>query len=225
MLTVVTFKYEGYRPVYNHRHVNALYSMVSEHLTIPHRMICITDDPIGIECEVFPLWEFDHLDLPRGQTNNYRCLKLFDIAENLGERLLVLDLDILIRQNIDSLITNDSFKILKGRAAPYNSSVYMLQSGNFKNVWSDYKGMKSHEQCRVINGRKVVGSDQAWISYKITNAPTWDMSHGIYSIGDCKRYSDYKEKAKIVQFAGGEKPWICTLGQLRREYNKYYGSA
>ena len=82
MLTVCCVKWGDKYPA---EYVHKLQNGVSRHLTIPHRFVCFTDDPAGLECETKPLP--DGLD---GWWNKVWLFKrgLFD------DRVIYLDLDI-----------------------------------------------------------------------------------------------------------------------------------
>src|SRR5690606_17846609 len=105
MISVVTFKWHtpGYRAKFTADHVNTLRRMVQRHYQAPHRFICITDDPAGLDggIEVVPLWD-DYASVPNptggGRPSCYRRLKLFDpaMAEVIGPRFVMLDLDCVI---------------------------------------------------------------------------------------------------------------------------------
>jgi hypothetical protein len=66
-LTVVLWLWNGWRPVYDYTHVNAMVRMLRANLSIPFRIVCFTDlpDTSSFICETRPLWdiEFNVLDL------------------------------------------------------------------------------------------------------------------------------------------------------------------
>lgn len=221
MLTVVTFLYRGYRRgAYKPAHVQALARMVAEHLTLPHRFVAIADEDVpGVE--TFPAWPAPEvLGVPPWRYNNYRCLRLFDIAEQFGKRLLVLDLDLLIRRNIDHLITADAFKIIRGRAAPYNSSAYLMRAGAHRHVWSSFDPLtveKVLAQQRMPSGKRWIGSDQSWISYTIPGAPMWDEVDGVAHIRRASR-----DNTALVYWSGAVKPWDALARMRHPLYHREY---
>ena len=213
-LTVVTFLYGGWRSgKYRPEHVYALQAMLQRYLTIPHRFVCITDQPGNLDCDTYPMWPFPSIDVRRGRPNNYQCLRLFDKAEDVagapGRMLLVLDLDVLIRDNIDHLVTDDDFKAVRGLHSPYNSSVWLLRAGAHKGVWDCFDPEGSPrllEEHTDPDGRRWIGSDQAWMSYMIPDAPTWDRGDGVYHyLRHCRRGPP--KGASLVYFAGNVYPW------------------
>ena len=82
-------------------YVNSLYKMVEKKLTIPHRFVCFTDNPEGFMdgIEVRPLPVLNDEGLPE---KAWKKLGLFtdELADLEGEALF-LDLDVVIRDNID----------------------------------------------------------------------------------------------------------------------------
>ena len=215
MLTVLCFKWNtaGYRSVFTAEHVNTLQSMVSRHLKLDHRFICITDDPTGLKCESFPLWDFPFVKSPTWKTNAYRCLKLFS-ADAVNwfetEHVLVLDLDTVIVNDITSLIDLDlDFKIWTDRHknTHYNSSIWLYRLGSRSQVWDTFNPVVSP---RKLKERNIMGSDQAWISYSLgSGEQTWSAQDGILSF----RYNldsgktALPENARIVFFHGKHDPW------------------
>lgn len=98
MLSVVciqTQNYCGRGPEY----VAKLRAMVKRHLTLPHRFYCITDDAAsnypGVRCKpaVYPGW--------------WEKIRLFKPGQFQTRRVLFLDLDTLIVDNIDHIASYD----------------------------------------------------------------------------------------------------------------------
>jgi hypothetical protein len=83
--------------MYGPQHVNALKRGVARHLSYPHRFICLTDDPKGLDegIEVFPI---PQLQLPEGNADR-RWTKLGILARDvygLEGSALFLDLDLIV---------------------------------------------------------------------------------------------------------------------------------
>ena len=82
-------------------YVNNLYYMVEKNLTIPHRFVCFTDNAEGLDdgIEARPLPELNDDGLPE---KAWKKLGLFtEKLADLEGTALFLDLDIVIRENID----------------------------------------------------------------------------------------------------------------------------
>lgn len=94
--------------VYPAQYVNILYRAVQRNLSLPHRFVCLTDNPEGL------LPEIEALDLPRAGipdsfwTDKGIWGKLAVFQPNLHGlegRALFLDLDMLIAGSLDELFT------------------------------------------------------------------------------------------------------------------------
>lgn len=226
-LVVVTWLWKGFRgQLYRGFHVNALEHMVRQHLTIPHRFVCITDMPQGIKCETYPLWKDPKLTVRVGpdRPNCYQRLKIFsdEMRNKIGPKILSLDLDIVIKSNIDHFITDDPVKMAKGKAAPKNGSVMLVQPGVNQRTYDDFDPKKSPDlavRWAGVNKVMLKGSDQAWISYKHFKCPTWGPEDGLYHFTLLR--GELPENAALVCFAGGAKPWMI---QCANRYPELYAT-
>lgn len=203
---------KGSRTNYTAAHVNIWAAMVSKHLTIPHRIACVTDMPEGIDpyIEIIkPPGEFVDLETPTwkgDKPNCFRRLAMFrpDAAKIFGERFVCMDLDCVIGANIDMLFDrDDDFVMYKGTSfdRPYNGSMMMLRAGARPQVYVDF-----NEENAIKSGAKYVGSDQAWISYCLgPNEKTWSFEDGICWWGS--QYNTLIPEKRIMFFPGQIKPW------------------
>lgn len=112
MLTIVTF---AYGRNYTFWHAKNLRTMLEKNLTIPWRLKVVTDAVHEFTVagfDVVKLWEVNAVlrqrNRPAGHT--FARLALFDknIGGSLGDQLLYIPLDCIIRANIDDLIPTDS---------------------------------------------------------------------------------------------------------------------
>lgn len=229
MITILTFLWKGWRPIYNYTHVNAWARMIRDNCSLPHKLVCITDDMHGIDqCETYPLWKFPDISQKKPQ-NSYRRLKLFDpqIGRKFGDRIISMDLDSVALLDIAPLISAHDFRAVQGVGAPLNGSMFMLKVGTNRHVWDRFDVNKSPlliEEHRH-NGRRISGSDQAWMSMQLPNAATWTEKDGIYQYSKLAGTPTPKD-ARIVFFAGVVKPWdlICKAmkPKLYERYWQYY---
>lgn len=225
-LTVVTFLWRGWRPgIYRPEHVHALRRMVSDHLTIPHRFLCICDKPRGLQCETMPLWRVGHVRSPPEMMNSYRRLRLFapEMREMIGtEWVLQMDLDTLIVDNIDPLITWDDLRMVAGTMAPYNGSMWLHRLGTRAHLWTEFnprvsprevfehgRQVRRDHQTSGANGKAQPyrGSDQAWIGYRCPDEPVWTADDGVIRVGKKRRRKPVPQNARILFFPGVPKPW------------------
>lgn len=219
MLTVVCWKWVGWKAIYRPQHVHALQYMVQKHLQIPHRFVCVTDDPKGLRCETVKLWSDPKVNLQAGHPNCYRRIKMFsNYAKTLlGEKILSIDLDCVILKDITDLITDDDLKILSGGAAPYNGSLILHKPGTRTCLWDEFDSeftppaILKHAK---KTGVRHYGSDQAWISYRCPDEATWTREDGIYH-WSAIRGKPLPENARIIFFSGREKVWSDTVKGTR----------
>ena len=230
MVSVVTWKWtpnNGYRSKYSGDNVNTLRRMVARCYQKPHRFICVTDDPTGInsDVEVVPLWS-DHGSMisKHGIKNPscYRRLKAFsaEAREWFGERFISIDLDMVLVGDVTPIFDRQEDFIIwsnstMDKRTHYNGSLWMMTAGARQQVWEDFDP-KTSPQLAWRAG--CFGSDQAWISYRLgPGEATWGPEDGIYSYRvHIARKMGYKlpADARIVAFHGGTDPWSYKAQQL-----------
>lgn len=221
-LTVVCWRWRpapGYRSTYGPETVNVLRRMVARHYPNPHRFVCITDDPAGIdpEVEVLPLWsDFDGLASPHGPKNPscYRRLRIYarDIGAVLGPRLVSMDLDCVITDDLRPVWDRPEDIILWGGTHPttaYNGSMVLLRAGARPQVWERFDPRRSPELARRAG---CYGSDQGWVSYCLgPHEPRWTKVEGVFSFrNDIHRRRSWPglpAGVRIVFFHGRFDPW------------------
>lgn len=245
MLTVCCFKWKPHktaRSKFNERHVNKLHSLFKRHLSIPFRFVCVTDDDRGIDPEIVivKLWDdLANVPNPSGPREPwcYRRLKLFskEAASLVGERILWIDLDMMLTGDIRHLVDRSDDVVLLETdrpQIPINGSMVLLTPGVREDVWLDFD-----EKTSPILARKkgYLGSDQSWLSFKLYgNVPTWKMGgpgrDGIYFFWQMAQQEGANPKlpadARLVSFHGRANPW--DLGPLscswvRNEYGDMNG--
>ena len=212
-LTVLTFKWNGWRPVFTSQHVNILRNQFAKHLTIPHRFVCITDDPTGLDCESFPLW--DDIEVP-GHKSHQDCflrLKLFSAwAAEQWEQILVTDIDMMLRGNIDHMITDDDFKII-GNDDRYFGGFWLHKTGTRQFLWDDFDAEQFSGWKEATD--TVIGSDQAWFNMRLGNEARYQEGTDFFM-----RRPDYEgplPDMPLAVFMGSMKPW--NTGPYMEEWN------
>ena len=225
---------------YEAHHVNTMVRMLERHTNQPHRVICITDDPEGIECETFPLWNDlssmkneSWKDLrPKFKTmvfpSCYRRLKIFSrevtnaLGINDGERVVSLDIDTVITDTLDPLFDRSEDFVgwhsgpghtnpSKWRLPGFNGSVWMFRAGACEYLWNEFDPVESPKLAKAAG---YLGSDQGWMSYKMFGkSAQWTTDDGI------RRYfaelmpvgATLLPATRIVAFPGTWKPWDLSV--------------
>lgn len=212
MITVLCWLWEqeGGRTSYTAEHVSIWADMVRRHLSIPHRLACVTDRPAGIAPHVeiiAPPREFEDVRISSWAGGRPQCLRRLvmfrsDAAALFGERFVCMDIDCVISGPLDPLFECESdFRMFKGTAPgrPYNGSMMLLKTGARPQVYEQFTPEGAAEA-----GRRFIGSDQAWISHVLgPNEAVWDEADGV---GWWKpRLAD--NPPPLLFFPGGTKPW------------------
>jgi hypothetical protein len=140
---------------YPSEYVNRLARGVRRCLTLPHRFVCLTDDPAGIDddIETKPLVE----ELP-GWWNKVALFKPH--IHDLRGTLLYLDLDMVVIRNIDELFSYPgefaAFETLR-RQGEFASALLRFEIGAQRRVWELFEP-RAKWVMREIYG------DQNWIN-------------------------------------------------------------
>lgn len=217
MITIVLWKWKkpGYRTVFTAQMVNTVCRMLKRNVTVPYRVVCITDDPTGIDCPTLPLWPnpAPHYGTAKRPNCFYR-LKAFDPAmrETLGDRFIWIDLDVVITANIDHILTaRTDFGIWRVdfEYSPCNGSMVLHRSGTRPELWNAF----DPTVIDPVNGYRaktgMIGSDQAWIAQNLreTTDRFFGMVDGVYSFR-CHLAMKHSlpQNACIVFFHGEHNP-------------------
>lgn len=219
MLTVLTWYWRqpGGRTVYGPDHVAIWADMVRRHLSMPHRIACVTDCPEGLPSHIeiiTPPRDFEDVRIPTWGEARPQCLRRLamfrpDAAEIFGPRFVCMDLDCVIGAALDPMLdVADEFRICSGTAMerPYNGSMMILTAGARPRVHAEFTPKRAAEA-----GRRFVGSDQAWISHILgPDEAVWSIDDGLAWYGMHRRASTPQ---RVMFFPGHTKPWmIATAG-------------
>lgn len=219
--SVITWKWDkpGYRSRFTSDIVNALRRDVARYYPHPHRFICITDDPSGLDdgIERVPLWTFwGGIENPTWGAKGpscYRRLAAFhpDFEQIAGKRFVSLDLDVVIVDDLTPLWNRpEDFVITKAVAGEqiYNGSMFMMTAGSKRRVYDRFDPERS-PQMTAAEGLR--GTDQAWIQYALgPHEATWSAEDGVFGYRvDCVRKlrGGLPRNARIVMFWGKPDPW------------------
>lgn len=224
---------------YPAEYVNRLYSMVSRHLTLPFQMVCLTDDPTGIDKAILCL-PIPELDLPSNlPERGWKKLTTFkQDLYGLQGTALFLDIDIVIVANIDCFFHykskhDDSVVIIRDWKKPWrmvgNSSVYRFKIGaypkllpyflqNFTSIRQNFR----HEQAFLSDYLRKHHHLEYWDS-------SWCASfkyHCLYPIPLAYIKPPKKpDNAKIIIFHGEINPHNAIAGTGGKWYRHVLPSA
>lgn len=226
----VLWKWEqpNFRTVYRAEHVN---SMVWQLLKggVPYdRIVCITDNPHGVQCRTFPLWEdYSALKNISGPhlPSCYRRLKIFDsktledIGFKPGERVVSVDIDAVVIQKFGELFHRDEDFV--GWYVPghrhrvvLNGSMFMFTAGQCDWLWHTFDPRTSPMMACAAG---YMGSDQGYLSHRLLGNKDnltikvggWtSIEHGVLSfVRDVRLARRLPRTTRVVFFAGKRKPW------------------
>jgi hypothetical protein len=220
--TIIVSLYRGWRSGYDCRHVNAIARALAAHMTIPYRLVCVTDIPAGItECETYPLWEVGVDKVGYGKPNCFWRLRLHDkeFACQFGELVVSMDIDCAIFKDPSPLFRGgEPFKIIRGteRENALNGSMWMVRPGAHQEIWDTFDArtvVAEIKVARLTAGRHVAGSDQALMALRILDPATWGPEDGVYSWRfHVEPAGEVPANARMVFFAGRRKPWDRSVG-------------
>lgn len=235
-LTVLTYKWAprpGYRSKFTGEHVNTLARMVKRNYPHPHRFVCYTDDPSGIDpalVDARELWN-DYAAVlnpsaPERGPSCYRRLKMFarDAGEWLGPRICAMDLDVVITGDLTRIFHRSEDFVIWGDTSPptlYNGSLVLFTAGCRPQLWEDFDPIESPALSRKM---RYFGSDQAWISAKLGPLEAkFGRGDGVYSFRNhiLRHNAPLPANARICVFHGAhdpDGPVAQRLEWVRRHY-------
>lgn len=179
-LPIVTFKWAGHIP-YSDDDVRIWANQWGRHMRGAFELLCITDTPdetaraAGIK--TLPMWR-DAFEFGR----DWHRLRLFaeEMADMIGPRFVVSDLDTLVLPGVHELVAGDEpFKAWRDpNRDQYCTALFMMDAGAFPHVWRDFDRAAA---LRLRESGLYGGYDQAWISYVLPGQPRWTAADGVLS--------------------------------------------
>ncbi len=194
--------------------VNRLYRQLQANLTIPHDVVCITDNPSGIDSgiRVVPLWS-EHADMG----GCYRRLRLFgpDAARLVGPRFAWIDLDSVVVGSMDAVLGRPEDIVLYRSNSvalqPYNGSMVLMNANARPEVWSRFDPGTAPSMAAAAG---FTGTDQAWMAYVLgPGEAVWTRDDGVMHFRlDCT--PDLPGHSRIVFFPGAAKMHLPTTRRV-----------
>jgi hypothetical protein len=125
MIHIVCFKW-GTK--FTAEYVNKLYRAIQRNVTVPYTFTCFTEDPTGIECETEPFI----MNLPTW----WYIIGLFNKDHGFKDKVLYIDLDTVITDNIDHILELDTdFAIIRDFYRPQGLQTAFIM---WKPEWGYY---------------------------------------------------------------------------------------
>lgn len=158
-------------PLFEPVYVERMASMLARHLRLPRRVYCFTDDPSALPRDVIPLpIPADLARLPRCRRRMWQYNRIVD--GTLGRRLLSIDLDCVITDDITPLVARAEPIVMwrVGYAGVLSGSFVLWDAGALDGAWrafdADREGYPRRAQPSGI------GSDQAMLNLWLRESRT-----------------------------------------------------
>lgn len=208
--TVLTFFWgNAYTPEY----IDRLAAGLRRHMPQPYRFVCVVDRPIQTQ---EALIQVPLRDPELTKVKGCFCrMRTFDpswqswLGVESGERILVLDLDLIITGFLGPLLTRrEPFVILQGvnnHGMAFNGSVWLTTAGFRPDVWTDF----SLEAAGKVPFASFP-DDQSWMESKLAPAagaylPSKDGTYAFQKPGWPKGVG-LPKNARLVAFPGARDP-------------------
>jgi hypothetical protein len=220
MISFVVWKWAqpGSSRVFLSEHVNVLRAMIQRHYRGSWRMVCVTDDPEGLDprIHVVPMpVKFEELQNPHGPRfpNCYRRLWNFsrEAKDILGERIFSIDIDVIISGDLTPLVERDEPFVgwhdrrRFGMGNKIAGGVYLLQAGAHPQVWEEFDPATSP---KIALDAGYSGSDQGWMSYKLFPPKAfWEEKDGLVKIKWMGPVTKPPPHIRIISTGGHVPPW------------------
>jgi hypothetical protein len=197
----------GWLPEYVYR----LHRAVDRHLNVPHEFICLTDIELGVRTlPLIPMPEIDDTDIPKF----WYKVQLFRPELELTSGCIFLDLDTIIKGNIDHYIDTFRDHDFLMAASPYRGNIscsyFMWWSGDHSDIWNQFQEKpvtEWNQHYHKANPGKY--GDQGFISDHVSHSLIQDVMGNSTTdiIRVTKNSSRGNDSARVIVFAGKRKPW------------------
>jgi len=207
LLTVVSLcAGDKYGPEY----VNRLKAAVARNLSIPHRFICMTDRPQGLDCETLPV--------PMNLPGWWGKIAVFNKKLFPGRRLFI-DLDSVITGNLDDFAAYTG-KLAVIRPFPgdrdngINSGLMNIAPGAYAQIWKKFSvNPQAAVQYCVANAVPAWNcGDQRWLELMIKEKLDYwqDLNPGQVVSYKFHCQQGLPDNARVVSFHGKPDPHDVT---------------
>jgi len=231
MLTVCCWKWKRAdgSDLFGPEYVNRLRAALDLHLSLPHELVCVTDDPTGVDARV------RLVDLPTTLSQTPRCrrrMQVFskDFARQLGDRILSIDLDVVLVGDITPIVDRREPIVCwrVGYAQVFSGSFHLMDAGHLDGLWRAFESDPEGYPRRVCP-RERVPSDQAMLNAYLRgdDVPHWTEADGFVTyfgagyerlehLGLGMRHTTLPAGARVVvmgsadlaELEAGRDPWM-----------------
>jgi hypothetical protein len=221
MLSVVTWQWGT---LFGVDYVNKLASMLRRHLHTPYLLHLITDveyvddDTLDYGVIQHPMFT-DHAEMRAASRSCFRRLRMFDrdFGELLGPRILHLDLDCVIVDDItplvdrpDPIVLVKQSEIAARQRVVHNPSMLLMDAGVLHEMWERFHAdptatwQAAKNQGWSCSDMSII-NDYLYKNRATVKASTWDEVDGVQSYWR-KDGKLLKKGARIVLFYGKDNP-------------------
>lgn len=222
-------------------HVVIWRNMIKRNLTMPHEHVCVTNredwaqdlERNGIRA--VPLDMSKHVP---GTVYVRLFMRRPDIGGILGPRIFMTDLDVVVVDNIDSIVDRTEPSVFwrnpnwvpndpDCKRAFYQSSIQLFSAGSHSCLYTEF----DPEQTPRWANRRFGGREQAWISERLPwDEAYWTKDDGVYGagrLGDTSPGVDVRSTAlpvgaKIVSCPGQRAPWQEEFMEIHPWAKEFY---
>lgn len=193
MLTIACVQVGNYQKR-GSEYVNNLHRACRNHIAVPFGFACLTDDPEGLHHDI------RIIEKPSNAWGWWCKLALFKQGTFAG-RVLYLDLDTLLLDNLDDLARYDGPLACLGCARAnrmFWSGVLAWEAGKYDFIWTEW----------LRAGQPILGGDDEWME-RITHSRAVRLQRqfkGFYSYNFHKCQNAVPGDARLIYFGGKPKP-------------------
>ena len=190
--------------IYTHKYVNNLVDGIKSNLSVPHRLVCITDDKRGLSSDIDDVIRFKH-NWPKW----WGKIELFRPGLFTGEQVFYFDLDTFVVGNIDNVVKYDGeFCALRDfyHLSSMGSGLMSWHGDRVLRIYDEFKQNPNHYMQKYLSG-----GDQDFISYY---KPSLEYFQDAFP-GEVVSYKVHcqdalPQNAKVVCFHGNPRPHEIT---------------
>jgi hypothetical protein len=203
---------------YTCEHVNAQLPLLKKHMPGSYRVVCVTDEPDGLDPSVnvvpMPCDDGPEESQDKRFPRCYRKLWNFswDARHIFGRRILSLDLDGFPVRSLAPIVERPEDLVVWRRNRFIMGGVYLLTTGTHTGVWHEFDFVSSP---RILREHNLPESDQGWLTYMVPRV-TPHFGPEVY-LPPAGIDTGLPETAALVSFGTQEKPWM-KAAQIRHPW-------